>query len=590
MKMPASAMLRQKLKDLEFVTSASRMLNATLNLEQLLRTIMKIVKNALNVQAVLLSMVDEEGEGDTLVFELARGRRDRAMRGQRIPFGQGVMGQVAVRRTPLVINDTRSDRRVSLKMEERLGLKPRSLLAIPLVRRGKLIGVLEAINHRGGEPFTETSLSLAITLGEHIAISVANARLFHRAERRALEYSLLADVSADLGKSISLDGVLEQILKNLEKLIPFDAAAIFVLDREKRRLVSMLQRGYPKEADSDVTLKRDQGVVSLATTSGKGIIVGDVRKSDVYVKARNQTRSEIVAPMLSRGSVIGAFNLESNQLHAYREEDLRLLEAFAGQASVAIERAHLYEERREKLEIEEELRVARTVQDFFSPKKAGAAGPFRVAGVNFPSLEVSGDYYDFLPVKDSRMAFAVADVAGKGVPASIIMSGFRAAVHTVAPYVATARQMALRANEILLETVRPQDFVTAFIGVLDPSTGEVTYCNAGHNPPILMSPDGSYRLLETGGPVLGVMPDIPMVEGHLRLTDETLLCYTDGGTEARNKSDEEYGEARLIESLRGAIDLPPSRLCRKLFAKLKDFFGDVGQNDDVTYLALKRRK
>jgi sigma-B regulation protein RsbU (phosphoserine phosphatase) len=588
--MPTSAVLRQKFKELEFVTSASRMLNATLNLDQLLRTIMKIVKNALNVQAVLLSMVDEAGEGDSLVFELARGRRDHAVRGQRIPFGEGVMGQVALRRKPLVINDTRSERHISLQIEDRLGLKPKSVLAIPLVRRGKLIGVLEAINPKGDEPFTEVDLSLAITLGEHIAISVANARLFQRADRRALEYSLLAKVSADLGKPLSLDGVLERILKNLEKLMPFDAAAIFVLDRQKQRLVSMMQRGYPKGADQDVTLKRDEGVVSIAARSGKGIIVDDVSKSDVYVNARAQTRSEIVAPMLSHGSVIGAFNLESNELRAYRDDDLHLLEAFAGQASVAIERAHLYEELSEKQEIEKELRVARTVQDFFSPKRSQAAGPFRIAGVNFPSLEVSGDYYDFLPVKDSRMAFAVADVAGKGVPASIIMSCLRAAIHTAAPYLATAMQIALRANEILMETVRPQDFVTAFIGVLNPATGEVTYCNAGHNPPILMSPDGSYRLLESGGPVLGVFSDMPVVEGRFRLKDETLLCYTDGGTEARNEADEEYGEERLIGALANSIDLPPARLCRRLFANLKDYCGDAGQNDDITYLVLKRRK
>jgi sigma-B regulation protein RsbU (phosphoserine phosphatase) len=588
--MPASEMLRQKLKELEFVTTASRMLNATLDLDRLLGTIMKIVKNALNAQAVLLSMVDEESKGDYLVFELARGPQDRALRGRRIPFGEGVMGRVAASRKPLVINDTHTDRGVPFAIEERLGLRPNSILAIPLKSHGKLIGVLEAIDHENRKPFTETDLSMAITLGEHIAISVANARLYRRSERLALEYSLLAEVSADLGKSMSLDGVLERILKNLKRLIPFDAAAIFVLDKEKQNLVSMLQHGYPRGADSDIEVKSDQGLVNLATNTKKGVIVDDVRKSEVYVNARGQTRSEMVAPMLSHGGVIGAFNLESDQLNAYRDADLRLLEAFAGQASVAIERAQLYEERREKQEIEKELRVARTVQDFFSPKRARAAGPFRIAGVNFPSLEVSGDYYDFFPIKESRMTFAVADVAGKGVPASIIMSGFRAAVHTVAPYVTTALQMVLRANEILLETVRPQDFVTAFVGVLDPSTGEVTYCNAGHNAPILMSPDGSYRQLESGGPVLGVFDKIPIIEGRLRLTDETLLCYTDGCTESRNGADEEYGEKRLVKAFRASIDLPPSRLCRALFSDLKDFFGEAGQDDDVTYLVLKRRK
>jgi sigma-B regulation protein RsbU (phosphoserine phosphatase) len=583
-----SDLLRDKIKKLEFVTSASRMLNATLDIDQLLRVIMKIVKNALNAQAVSLSVADEEGKN--LVFELAKGRRDKAVRGLSIPFGEGIMGRVAQTKKPLVVNDTAGDERISLVLEKKLGLRPRSILAIPLLRRGKLIGVLEAINQKRRKPFTEEDLSLAITLGEHIAIALANARLFERAERLGLEATLLARVSADMGKSLSLDEVLERILVNLERLIPFDAAAVFVLDRSKNRIVSQIQRGYPRGADAHINLKRDEGVVSVAIQGKKGIIVDDVNESDVYVNSRPSTRSEMVTPMMSRGRVIGAFNLESDRRGAYRDEDLALLQAFAGQASAAIERAHLYEEQREKQEIEKELRVARTVQAFFTPKRYRAAGHFRVAGVNHPSLEVSGDYFDFFPVKDTLLAFAVADVAGKGVPASIIMSGFRAALHTAAPYLTSARQIALRANEILLETVRPQDFVTAFIGVLNPATGEVTYCNAGHNPPILMRPDGTYRLLETGGPILGVFEDIPLVEGRFRLTDETLLCYTDGATEARNPADEEYGDERLREAFGNAIDLPPSQLCRAVFSDLKEFWGDAGQSDDVTYLVLKRRK
>lgn len=585
--MSTSGVLREKIKRLEFLTSASRMLNATLDLDELLRVIMKIVKNALDVQTVSLSLVDENRKH--LVFELAKGRRDKAVRGLKVAFGEGIVGRVAEQGKPLVVNDADGDERISLALEKKLGLQPRSILAVPLKRRGKLIGVLEAINRKGDKPFTEEDLSFGITLGEHIAIALANARLLERAERYGLEYSLLAQVSADLGESLSLQGVLERILKDLEMLIQFDAAAIFVLDRRKKQLVSELHRGYPKGAGQYIDVKRDRGVVNLAVSGKKGLIIDDVRECDAYVNARRSTRSEIVTPMLSGGRVIGAFNLESDRLRAYREDDLRLLEAFAGQASVAIERAHLYEERREKQEIEKELRVARTVQDFFAPKKARAAGPFRIAGVNHPSLEVSGDYYDFFPVMESRMAFAIADVAGKGVPAALIMSSFRATLHTVAPYLTSARQIAIRANEILMETVRPQDFVTAFIGVLNPATGEVTYCNAGHNRPILMKPDGSYRLLETGGPVLGVLEDIPLVEGRFRLTDETLLCYTDGATEARNASDEEYGDERLIETLRCAVELPPRRLCRALFTDLRDFYGDAGQSDDVTYLVLKKR-
>jgi sigma-B regulation protein RsbU (phosphoserine phosphatase) len=296
----------------------------------------------------------------------------------------------------------------------------------------------------------------------------------------------------------------------------------------------------------------------------------------------------MVAPMILRGQVLGLFNLENDRLDAYAENDLRLLEAFAAQAAVAIDRAYLFEERKVKLALEEELRIARTVQEFFTPRKSLISGAFRIAGANYPSLEVSGDYYDFFPSMNRLIAFAIADVAGKGVPASLIMAGFRATLRTVAPYMTSARQIVLRANQILLETVRPQDFVTAFIGVLDPDTGELSYCNAGHNAPILMSPDGSYRRLESGGTVLGVLADGDWTEGRLRITDDVLVCYTDGATEAQNTAEEEYGEERFIESVRTNLGLKPYRLCTALYASVRTFIGTARQTDDTTYLVMRR--
>jgi sigma-B regulation protein RsbU (phosphoserine phosphatase) len=241
--------------------------------------------------------------------------------------------------------------------------------------------------------------------------------------------------------------------------------------------------------------------------------------------------------------------------------------------------------------MEEELRLARTVQEFFSPKKSLISGHYRVAGANYPSLEVSGDYYDFFPAMNRMVAFSIADVAGKGVPASLIMASYRATFRTVAPFTASARQMVLRLNQILLDTVRPQDFVTAFVGVLNPDTGKLSYCNAGHNAPILVAADGSFRRLEVGGPVLGILGDTEAewLEGRLRLQqDEVLVCYTDGATEATNAAGEEYGEQRFIEAARANISLTPYRLCTALYASMRAFIGATRQVDDTTYLAVKR--
>jgi serine phosphatase RsbU (regulator of sigma subunit) len=292
--------------------------------------------------------------------------------------------------------------------------------------------------------------------------------------------------------------------------------------------------------------------------------------------------------MLSGGKVIGLFNLESDTLNAFTPEHLRLLEAFAAQAGVSIERARLYEEQQEKHEIERELKVARTVQQFFTPLQSRKLGQFTIAGRNYPSLELSGDYFDFFPLKEPYAAFAIADVAGKGVPASIIMSSFRACLHTVAPYYTRAREIAQRANEILLETVRPHDFVTAFIGVLNYQTGEVTYCNAGHNPAILMRADGKHELLETGGTILGTFDDLELHQGKFLLGDSILLCYTDGTVDAVNRADEPFGMDRLVEFLREHRTFPIGRICTSLRRRLKEHVQDMPQSDDMTYLVMKK--
>jgi len=577
-------LLIAKAREIELLSAASRTLNANVEFGELLKSLLKIVKTALRAEAVLLAVLDDR---ERMVFERAVGVSDDEVRGAVIARGAGVMGRVWERREPVILNDVRPSAAAPV-IAKKLGIKVNSLIAIPLTRRGLVRGILEVVNRKNEEPFTEDDLALLTPLGEHVAVAVANARLREQAQRRRLEYQLLAEVSADVGKSMTRGEALDRILDNLKKLVPYDAASIFLYERKTDTIASVAHTGYPQGAQDRIRVKSDEGIVGEVARTKQGVIVPDVRSDPHYANVRARTRSEMVAPMILRGRLLGLFNLENDRLDAYSESDLRLLEAFAAQAAVAIDRAYLIEERKVKLELEEELRIARTVQEFFTPKKSLISGAFRIAGANYPSFEVSGDYYDFFPSMNRLVAFAIADVAGKGVPASLIMAGFRATLRTVAPYMTSARQIVLRANQILLETVRPQDFVTAFIGVLDPDTGELSYCNAGHNSPILMSPDGSFRRLESGGTVLGILPNGEWAEGRLRITDEVLVCYTDGATEAQNAAEEEYGEARFIESVRANLDLKPYRLCTALYASARAFVGAANQIDDTTYLVMRR--
>ena len=577
-------LLLKKARELELLVAASRTLNTNVEFGELLKGLLKIVKSAARAEYVLLASLDTR---DRMVFDRALGIADGDVRGTAITKGAGVMGHVWEKRQPVIIDDIRHAEHTPV-IAKKLGIKVHSLVAIPLVRRGLVRGVLEVVNRRNEDAFTPDDLVLLNALGEHVAVAIANSRLRDSAQRRRLEYQLLAEVSADVGKSLTRDEALDRILQNLQKLVYYDAAAIFLVDGKTSTISSVLHTGYPRAAQDNIQVHLDEGLVGLVAKAKNGIIVPDVRANPQYSNVRARTRSEMVAPMILRGQVLGVFNLENDRVDAYTEDDLRLLESFASEAAVAIDRAQLFEERKVKLEMEEELRLARTVQEFFAPKKSLVSGNYRIAGANFPSLEVSGDYYDFFPAMNRLIGFCIADVAGKGMPASLIMSGFRATLRSVAPFSASARQMVLRLNQSLLDTVRPQDFVTTFVGVLNPDTGELSYCNAGHNPPVIIGSNGSVRRLEVGGPVLGILSDVEWQEGRLRLaSDETLVCYTDGATEATNGV-EEYGEARFIEAVKQNMTLTPYKLCTALYASVRAFTGAVPQLDDTTYLAVKR--
>ena len=576
---------RRKIKELEFLQKSSHALNSTLDLSQVLNSIVKIVREALNVETASVLFLDDDKKHMT--FRIARGKHGKAIQGLKVPLSEGVVGWVARYQRPAVVNDLRRDKRYSKRLENELGLKTRSILSIPLKRRNRLIGVLEAVNRKGKEAFTNEDVELLVALGDHMATAIDNARLFTETERRRLEHASLNKISMSLGKALTLQEVLDQILNSLEKLIPHDAAAIFVLDPNEQDLVSYTHRGYPPSREKELHLKLNEGLIGHAAASQESIIVGDTSEDKRYVNARGRTRSELVAPMLSHGRVIGIFNLESNRKNAFVEDDLMLLETFAAQAGVSIERARLLEEQQTKRKLERELNLARTVQEFFTPWGSRKLGGYSITGRNYPSTQLSGDYLDVFPLEKPYHLLAIADVAGKGVPASIIMSSFRATLHTAAPYYTSAREIALVANQILLETVRPEDFVTAFVAVFNSDTSEITYANAGHNPPILMKPNGRHQLLAPGGTVLGVLPGYDVEEGRFVLGDQMLFCYTDGTTDASNRKGEPFEIERLIKFLRKHRALTPAKICTELRKHLVDYMGDEPQLDDLTFLVLK---
>jgi len=245
--------------------------------------------------------------------------------------------------------------------------------------------------------------------------------------------------------------------------------------------------------------------------------------------------------------------------------------------------------------IKGDLAVAREIQQailprIFPPFPENAHQLDIAASMN-AAKDVGGDFYDFFRIDDERIGFVIADVSGKGVPAAIFMAVSRTLIRATGIRGVSAAECMTYSNELLAKESVNCMFVTVFYGIYNIKTGEVTYTNAGHNPPYLLKANGSLKSLGNSKNIAaGVMEDIPFTEETLQLEPgDTLLMYTDGVTEATDTEEKEYGEARLEALLKQSTQADCQQIIDNVKADVKAFVGEAEQSDDITLLALKRK-
>src|SRR5205823_4702108 len=347
-------------------------------------------------------------------------------------------------------------------------------------------------------------------------------------------------------------------------------------------------RGYDISELTELHLKLGEGLIGHVTLTRQPFISPDVRNEPMYINARSETRSEMVAPIISNTEVIGVFDLESDELNAYSDDDLQVLALLASQVAIIIEKVMLHEQLIEKKRLEGQLEVARQVQLELLPPDDPELEGFDISAYNFPTEEVSGDYYDWVRIYDDQIGLVIADVAGKGIPAALLMvflrASLRAATHTgYATHISMAK-----VNYLLWESIERNQFITAFYGILDATNRTLAYSNAGHSPALLMKVDGTVRFEERGGVPLGMFRDSRYYEYFETIEPgEVFVLYTDGVTEAMNSTDEEYGRDRLVTAVRACRELPAREMIDFIHRDLTVWTDGRGAHDDVTFFIIK---
>ena len=569
----------------KLLLEAARVFNSTMDYEELIQLVLRLVMKAVDAESALVYRFDPNRPG--MNIRHMKSPEFTVSKAVREP-GTGIVGWVAQHREPIIVADARNDPRIDKEFQEVVGTEFRTVISLPLVGKGHMIGVVEAINKADGE-FTEEDLDILTGLNNQIAVAVDNAHLYRKVKREALQKNLLYETGKKLSGSLSLDEVLRTILDSLKQAVDYNLGAVFLVDDVSGDMRSIYTVGYDPSSNANLRVKFGQGIVSAVVTDGESIIVPDVEADERYFDNSTSTRSEIAVPIQVDDRVIGVINLESDQLDAYGDRDASLILAFASQAGISVERARLHENLLAARKLEEQLNVAREIQRSFLPDIDPDISGYEVTGRNISSGQVGGDYYDFIHIVEQHTGIAIADVSGKGIPAALIMASFRASLIAEIRNNYSIRTIGEKVNSLLKESVEPGNYVTGVYGVLDSKNHILTFSNFGHNPPILLREGSEVEYLREGGPVLGVTDGVAFEERALVINPgDVLVLYTDGVTEVFAEDGAEFGLSRLVDTIREHRLKPATAIADAIYTAVTEFAPKSYTFDDLTMVVVKR--
>lgn len=415
-----------------------------------------------------------------------------------------------------------------------------------------------------------------------------------RANREAI--ARLADRLTGL---IEVDAVLEHLGQSLGELFRPRSFAIVLAAGSQARGLAVRSYWPPRRVEARDVLAPDDPLPALLDRVRRPMFCEELEDfspggadSESTWRFIRSLDAELLVPLVSGNRLLGflAFGPKTGG-QLYGQEDVANLQALAVQAGPVVESRQLYEERLRVRRLETELEVARGIQANLLPVAPLETPHGIICGRNEPCRTVGGDYFDYFTMDGGRVALAIGDVAGKGIPAALMMSSLRVAFRLAAERSDSPRAVVTRMNPVVASLVAEGSFICFFYAVWDPASGLLAYSNAGMEPPVLLRASSPGRqLLRKGGPVLGVEPGYAYREGTVRLEPgDRLFLYTDGLTEQRDPQGDFFDAERLIALVENAAESHPATVLEHLFATV-DAFGHHRRSDDQTAMLLHVNK
>jgi sigma-B regulation protein RsbU (phosphoserine phosphatase) len=404
-------------------------------------------------------------------------------------------------------------------------------------------------------------------------------------ETNATRWSQLLPEVAAFDDSAELLQLLQRMLHLLQRAAPDHSAGIFLLDEVTRTIQGQVTDLFDRE------LNVCQGGLQESLQSNAPYMISDLsdRRRAECPPEEDRFRSQIIVPFRLTGQIRGALILRSHKRNAYTPEDGEALAQFALAGSARIESGILRQKmlRFAETEVERDMVMAQEIMARMIPREAPEVHGFEVASTYLPAKVVGGDLLDYVRLPDEHFGILVADAAGNGVPAALLMTGFRALFRGLIKNDFSIRSVFRKANNQLLEGSAPHQFVSAFYAGLDTSTRRLIYVNGGHVPPLLIRMGQPVRKLDMGGPVLGIVPGASFHEDSVVLQpNDIVACFSDGLSEAENEAGEVFDAEKIQEVVIAHRDRPAREICDALQEEATRFVGSL-LRDDLTICILK---
>jgi serine phosphatase RsbU (regulator of sigma subunit) len=608
--------LNEREAELALINSVQLALASHLDVQAIYNLVGDKIRDIFDSQVVMISTYDQPTE--TIEHRYAIERGEHIFAPGRYPI-RGFRTQIVQTRKPVLVNSNVAELAARLGQHTIPGtVTPKSWLGVPMIVGDQVTGILSLQNVDREDAFDESDVRLLQTLAASMSVALENARLFdetqrllEETERRASELHIINSVQEKLARKLDRDSIYQLVGEKLSEYFKAEDLSILVYHHDTDQISTPYQVENGIRGTQSAYNVGGKGFFGYLLQNPKPLLIDEnmeeavIKFENVYSSGKGLPKSVLYIPLITGETVQGAVVLRDMfKEHAFDETDIRLLKTLANAMSVALENARLWEqEALYRKALEREFEIGREIQAGFLPDSLPQPENWEIAASLKSAREVTGDFYDVFELADGNVGLVIADVCDKGLGAALFMTLFRSlirAISTMEPFANAEHTGAINpgrrienalsfTNNYIAETHgKTSMFCTIFFGILDPSSGLLTYVNGGHLPPVVINQLGIKETLKVTGPAVGLAPGMSYTIGEVVIEPgDMLFAYTDGLTDTINPDGEFFDKKELIPLLVNSQSL--SSMLAEIQNRVKDYSSGATQVDDITQLALRRK-